>query len=92
MNELTIFTNTGAVLLAFCAIPQAWRCFVDHRNARGLSWLFLATWGFGELAMLAGLLNVVSWPVLVNYGFNVLLISYMAGVKYANRGRHGSCL
>ncbi len=88
MNELSILTWLGAVLLACCGIPQAWRAWRAPASTRGLSWFFLGSWGLGELAMFAGLLNVVSLHVLANYAGNVVLISYIAGVKFVHRKEH----
>lgn len=79
--EIAAFTWLGAALLAVCAIPQAWRAWRHPASARGLSWAFLLSWGFGELAMFAGMLPIASPHVLANYVLNVVLISYMIGVK-----------
>ena len=79
--EITAFTWLGAVLLSICGAFQAWAAFRRPESARGLSWLFLVTWFFGELAMLAGMTPIASLHVLANYVLNVLLIAYMVGVK-----------
>lgn len=80
--EITTFTWIGAALLGACGLFQALAVWRDPENARGLSWLFLSTWFGGEVAMLAGVMNVVSLHVLANYVVNGLIISYMAVVKY----------
>jgi len=89
-TELETLTWIGAALLAVCGAFQAFDVLCDREAARGLSWLFLASWFVGELAMLAGMLPIASWHVLANYVINGLLIAYMAGVKYTLPKRSGA--
>ena len=86
-EEIAALTWIGSVLLALCGVPLAWNAWRDPESTRGLSWIFLAMWWAGELAMVAGLVRVVSVHVLANYAGNVALISYVAGVKFALPGR-----
>lgn len=88
--EITAFSWAGALLLALCGVPVVWRAFVRPESSRDLSWVFLGMWGLGELFMLAGLIRIASWPVLVNYAGNVVLISIVCGIKYALPARSGA--
>lgn len=81
-TEIAICTWIGAVLLALCGLPQAIDAATDPNSTRGLSWLFLASWWLGELFMFAGMLPIASWHALANYAFNVILISYLIGMKW----------
>jgi hypothetical protein len=88
--EVTAFTWIGSVLLAICGAFQAFDVWRDNENARGLSWLFLITWGAGELWLLAGMLPIASLHVLANYAINTLIVFYMAGVKFSLPKRSGA--
>ena len=81
-TEVEVFTWVGAVLLALCGLPQAVRAYRRPESTRGLSWAFLSAWGFGELAMTAGMLGYVSWHVIGNYLLNITFILYMSAVKW----------
>jgi len=71
----------GSVLLALCGVPQALQAYRKPWSTRGLSWSFLAAWGFGEACLLVSLWRVVPWIVLVNYAANTWLVGYIAAVK-----------
>lgn len=73
----------GATLLALCALPEAYRAYVTGECT--LSWTFLLMWGIGEvLALVYTILKsrkVRLFPLLFNYGLNIVFISYMLWVK-----------
>ena len=81
MTELTAATWLGSLLLSLCGVPLAWNAWRDARTTRGLSWVFLAMWGIGEFLMFAGLVHVVSVPVLANYLANAVIVFYVSCVK-----------
>jgi hypothetical protein len=88
--EIAAATWIGAVLLALCGVPQAFAAWRKPESTRGLSWLFLAAWGLGEIFMLYGMLGFVSLHVAANYAGNIVLVCYIAGVKNALPKRSGS--
>lgn len=64
----------GGVAFAVCGLPQAITC---HRqgHANGIDAGFLGLWLLGEVCTLIYVLLDVglAWPLLVNYGANLVL-------------------
>ena len=62
----------GSMTLAFSALPQVFMSY-KNKNSNGLSWLFLAMWGIGEIFGLIYLCNlpITSWPLIANYVLNL---------------------
>lgn len=85
MTEIYPLTWLGAILLALCGVPQAFKASRDPRSTLALSWVFLGAWWLGELAMLSGFWCLVSWHALANYTFNLALVSYLIRVKWSVR-------
>jgi uncharacterized protein with PQ loop repeat len=74
----------GAVLLAFCGLPQAvqsWRT----RSSAGVSWGFLGMWGVGEILTLAYVAPMSEWPLIVNYSANIVFVAVIAFFKLPRR-------
>ena len=77
----------GGILLAICAAPQAVKTYKE-KDASGLSWWMLFFWGAGEVLTLAYIIatniNSGSWqfPLIFNYGLNIILMSYLIWAKY----------
>ena len=77
--------NVGALLLAYCALPQAIVSLVNG-NSHGLSHGFLWTWYLGEILMLFYVVTTVSnLPLILNYGSNTFLLSIIIYYKYFPR-------
>ncbi len=76
-----MIATIGAVLLALCGVPTAWRAYKRPASTRDLSWAFLAMWGLGEVLMLAGLWYVMPWAVRLNYAGNAVLVAYVCWRK-----------
>ncbi len=78
----------GAILFAFCAVPQVIKTWKTKR-ARDLSWLFLLFWLFGEVLTLIyiGIDDVIHQlthiPLYLNYAFNIILVLYLVYAKAA---------
>jgi uncharacterized protein with PQ loop repeat len=77
----------GAVLLAFCGLPQAIKTWRSGSFKDG-SWLFLAMWGVGEVLTLVYVLGQnmssgqMQWPLLLNYTMNMAIVAYLAWAKW----------
>lgn len=74
----------GGLLLSICAAPQAFLC-IKNGNADGLSTLTIWIWLFGEILCaiyVAGWIVPISWPLLFNYTFNILMILVFVKYKY----------
>lgn len=79
------FGYIGALLLAFCALPQTIMCIIEG-NARGISHLFLLSWYLGEILMLVYCLHIgLRGPLLYNYLANVAMLTIITRYKYFER-------
>lgn len=75
----------GGMLLATCAFPQVIKVWRDG-NADGMSHLNVWLWCFGEIFMLAYvLLQQFSFPLLLNYGLNLIFVLIIIYFKYFNK-------
>ena len=70
----------GSILLAFCGLPQAIHCILN-KSADGIHPGFIAMWLMGELFTLAYVLPKLDWPLLFNYGANILFIGVIVYYK-----------
>lgn len=72
LNDLTGWLGTQ--MLAWCAAPQAWQS-VQQGHSEGVSWAFMALWGFGEIFAAIYVYNKHrDWPLLTNYILNLTFI------------------
>lgn len=72
----------GAILFAFCALPQAIKCYRE-KNAHGVSWLLLWMWLGGEICVMiytAATLGFIN-PLMLNYAANILWILIILNYK-----------
>jgi len=61
----------GSLLLAFCAIPQAFKSVIEgHSN--GISSLFIWMWTLGELFILIYIWDTGDRPLIFNYSSNLI--------------------
>lgn len=75
----------GGILLAFCGIPQAMKSFRD-KHSNGLAWGFILMWFFGEVLLMIYILPLGKWPLYLNYGANLILVSIILWFKvFPNR-------
>jgi uncharacterized protein with PQ loop repeat len=80
----------GAFFLSVCGVPQAIKTFYTKR-ANDLSWLFILSWGVGEVLICTYILHdnytSQSWqlPLIANYVFNILVIFYLFYAKIIYR-------
>jgi len=72
----------GAILFAFCSLPQAIKIFQTHKTS-DISWLFLTMWFFGEIfSFVYVLFTEPLLPILFNYFFNFIILVYIMVAKY----------
>lgn len=76
----------GALMLAVCAVPQAWLS-IKQGHARGVSNGLLALWLFGEAFTLAYILKLpeLNWPLICNYAANIVFVSVIIWYKFNPR-------
>lgn len=77
----------GSILFALCALPQAWLCF-KQKHARGISWLFLMMWLWGEVLTFTYVLPTGKLPLLANYVMNFILLLII--IFYKVKGEYGT--
>lgn len=69
----------GALMFAFCGLPQAITC-IKTGNSQGLSWTFLIMWFFGEVFTIIYILPKHDYILLTNYilnfGFLLIMLKY----------------
>lgn len=72
----------GSVLFAFCGLPQAIKAY-RTRSVADLSWLFLLMWWLGEILTFVYVCTqpTLQIPLLANYTFNFLIVTYLIYVK-----------
>ena len=77
---------TGSMLLALCALPQAYKS-VKEGHSRGVSGLFLIMWLLGEILMqiYVGYVHGYDMPLLVNYWINTLFVVIILKYKMKER-------
>jgi len=78
----------GSIMLGICAYPQLVHT-VKTRDTSGLSWGFLALWGFGEIFTLSYVVlntnypyQTFNYPLICNYALNCAIISVLVYFKY----------
>ena len=69
----------GSLLLAFCSIPELYRTIKDGRCHIG--WGFMLMWFFGEVLCLFYVIGLKELPLILNYGFNVVILIIMLYYK-----------
>ena len=74
----------GAILFAFCGLPQAITC-IKTGNSRGLSWTFLIMWFFGEIFTIIYILPKHDYILLGNYIMNFAFLLIMLKYKIKPR-------
>ena len=70
----------GAVAFAICGAPQAYKSWKEG-HAHGLAWSFLVLWYIGELFGLVYVIALLSYPLIFNYAFNVILVTVILRYK-----------
>lgn len=73
----------GAVALASCGIPQIYTSW-KQGHADGINHLFLWLWTIGEIFTFTYVLgfNTLSWPLVLNYAFNIVAVIVIIRYKY----------
>ena len=66
----------GATLFAICGIPQLYKSLINTSSVKGLSLSFILMWFFGEIfTLIYAIFRVPKLPLLVNYVFNLMIIT-----------------
>jgi len=73
----------GGFLLAICGVPQAYKSY-SEKNSDGVSLGFILFWLVGEIFTMVYTIGKTSFdmiPLILNYVFNILLISIILYYK-----------
>lgn len=82
---ITTLGWAGSLLLALCAIPQAYKSFKEKRTV-GISPAFLWMWMGGEvMAAIYVYCEKYSLPLMLNYISNIVLITIIIWFCYFPR-------
>jgi uncharacterized protein with PQ loop repeat len=74
----------GSILFGICGLPQAIQCARDG-HSRGLNWLFIMCWLFGEIFTIAYVWPKADWILLSNYFVNLVFLAIMLRYKIWER-------
>lgn len=75
---LQIIGWIGSICLALCPIPFAWQSYKEKKST--ITKWGLILWMVGELCTAAYILPKKDYPLLLNYGLNIICL--MVVVKY----------
>jgi len=75
----------GSMLFALCGLPQAIESY-RKKHSRGLTWMFLLMWLFGEILTFAYVLPKMDYPLLANYVVNFLFLIVIIWFKAFPKG------
>ena len=79
---MTILGWVGSMLLAICAIPQAYKSLTERKTS-GISSSFLWMWFIGEWFALIYVFNEnYSLPLIMNYVANIAFIAVIMWFYY----------
>lgn len=87
--ELTdIIGYVAGFLFAFCAAPQAWKCY-KQGNAREMAHLTLWMWFFGEILTIyyVWVSKGFDGPLMFNYIMNLVFVTIIMRYKYFERSQ-----
>jgi uncharacterized protein with PQ loop repeat len=63
----------GSILLAFCGLPQAIQSYRE-KHSDGINFWFLLMWTFGEIFTIIYVIPLMSIPLFINYGANLVFL------------------
>jgi len=83
----------GALLFATCGLPQLIKSLRNTASTKGLSILFLCAWLVGEILTLTyAIFKAPRLPLLLNYSFNILIVSTMILIYCVYRNKENQDL
>jgi len=81
---LEAFGWIGGFLLATCGVPMAVQTHIQG-HSEGISSWFLWMWFFGEVFVLIYVFPQMLYPLIANYGLNIILVLIVIKYKYYPR-------
>ena len=74
----------GGVFLGICGVPQAWQSWKQGHTI-GINDWFLLLWGSGEILTFTYVVSNKDWPLVMNYGFNLLILIPIVWYRFRPR-------
>ena len=71
----------GGIMLAICTVPMAWQSY-RQKHSNGISNLFIALWLAGELLTTIYVFPKHDYPLLFNYGLNMVCLAVVIRYKF----------
>lgn len=71
---LEIVGYVGGICLAMCGLPQAIQSY-NQKHSDGLNVIFLLLWTIGEIFTIIYVIPIMSIPLFINYGANLIFLS-----------------
>lgn len=71
--DIEIIGWLSAMLLSICGLPQAIQSY-RQKHSHGISYGFIALWGFGEIFQLWYVIYKLQAPIIFNAALNLLII------------------
>ena len=83
---INIVGYVGGLLFAFCAAPQAYKCYKDG-HSRGMTQATLWMWFFGEILTIWYVWESKGFdgPLMFNYFMNLVFVIFIMKYKYFER-------
>lgn len=83
---IELFGWLGSILLAFCALPQAYYSW-KLKRADHFSATFLAMWLGGEILLLIYVVPNKDYPLILNYFLNIVFINVIVYYKLSGKSK-----
>ena len=80
---ITAIGFLGALFFGICSFPQVYQVW-KTQDTKSLSKMFLILWALGEGLSFIYIVSqpIILWPIVINYVFNGLLLSYLVFKKF----------
>ena len=86
LNKYELIGYLGTAMFSLCGLPQAIHS-IRVGNSDGITWGFILLWLGGEICHTLYVIGAIEQvrqklPLLINYGFNILLILIILYYKF----------
>lgn len=74
-----MIVTIGSLLLAFCGLPETYKCYREKKCSLG--WPMLLMWLIGELLLIIYAIQIKQYALLTNYIINLVFIAILIYYK-----------
>lgn len=75
----------SSIFLILCGLPELINGLI--RGKVGATWGLLILWFLGEVFGLIYTLSIQNWALMLNYGFNTLIVGALLFLKWRQHGK-----